>query len=199
MDGWPGIFTATAGPMILTQVSAFFPHLRCPQLPLGGPVRLLRRIASLALSTNHPAQHLCQSFRCLLPLWYHLPCLVKHAKLTLARQYAEFGRDIKYLAESLDILTSVVTQANSSLQRQAGYNAVARWDRTSLGQIIGDYHATLRECHELLRSNERYRTGGNPLRNIEWNVLVQPTADQLRQRISLHNSKVLHVLKPFEM
>lgn len=119
--------------------------------------------------------------------------------LNATRQYAEFGRDVKYLAESLDILTSVVTQANSSLQRQAGYNAVARWDRTSLGQIIGDYHTTLRECQELLKSNERYRTGGNPLRNIEWNVLVQPTADQLRQRISLHNSKVLHVLKPFEI
>ncbi|KAH7140108.1 hypothetical protein B0J13DRAFT_61382 [Dactylonectria estremocensis] len=119
--------------------------------------------------------------------------------LNATKQYNEFGRDVKYLAESLDILTRVVAQANSSLQRQGGYNAVARWDRSSLGQIIGDYQATLRECHELLGSNERYRIGSNPLRNIEWNVLVQPTADQLRQRISLHNSKILHVLKPFEI
>ncbi|KAF7553918.1 hypothetical protein G7Z17_g3277 [Cylindrodendrum hubeiense] len=119
--------------------------------------------------------------------------------LNATRQYIEFGKDVKYLAESLDILTRVVAQANSSLQRQGGYNVVARWDRSSLGQIIGDYHATLRECHELLGANERYRGGGNAFRNIEWNVLVQPTADQLRQRIALHNSKVLHVLKPFEM
>lgn len=58
---------------------------------------------------------------------------------------------------------------------------------------------TLRECRHLLESNERYRKGGNPLRNIEWNVLVQPVADQLRQRIMLHNSKILHVLKPLEV
>ncbi|KAI1042244.1 hypothetical protein LB505_003109 [Fusarium chuoi] len=58
---------------------------------------------------------------------------------------------------------------------------------------------TLRECNELLRSNNRYRVGTNPLRNLEWNVLVQPAADQLRQRIMLHNSKILHVLKPFEV
>ncbi|KAK7416812.1 hypothetical protein QQX98_005005 [Neonectria punicea] len=119
--------------------------------------------------------------------------------LNATRQYEEFGRDVKDLARNLDILSSVVAQATSSLQRQGAYNAVARWDRTSLNQIIGDYHRTLQECHELIRSNERYRAGSNPLRNIEWNVLVQPNADQLRQRISLHNSKVLQVLKPFEI
>ncbi|KAF4983944.1 hypothetical protein FZEAL_769 [Fusarium zealandicum] len=114
------------------------------------------------------------------------------------KQYTEFGRDVRGLAENLDILTQVVTQAHSSLQRQ-GLNSQVRWDRGSLIEIIGDYESTLRECHELLSSNQRYRVGSNPLRNLEWNVLVQPSADQLRQRIVLHNSKVLHVLKPFEI
>ncbi|KAM5350607.1 hypothetical protein ACJ41O_007112 [Fusarium nematophilum] len=116
----------------------------------------------------------------------------------LPKQYLEFGRDVKGLAENLDILTRVVAQAETSLQRQ-GVNSTVRWDRASLIEIIGDYDGTLMECHDLLRSNQRYRVGTNPLRNLEWNVLVQPTADQLRQRIILHNSKILHVLKPFEI
>jgi hypothetical protein len=74
-----------------------------------------------------------------------------------------------------------------------------RWDRSSLREIIGDYEATLQECTELLNRNRRYRVGGGPLRNIEWNVLVQPSVDRMRERIILHNSKILHVLKPFEM
>lgn len=104
------------------------------------------------------------------------------------------------LAENLDILSSVIAQAESSLQRERqGAKARVRWDRRSLIEIVGDYEGTLRECRELLESNARYRGGSSPFRNLEWNLLVQPTADQLRQRIILHNSKVLHILKPFEM
>ncbi|WZH45191.1 uncharacterized protein QYS62_006233 [Fusarium acuminatum] len=117
------------------------------------------------------------------------------------RQYAEFGRDVKGLAENLDILSRVVACADDSLQKQRRQGAPARlrWDRRSLIEIIGDYEMTLRDCDKLLKANSRYRVGSNPLRNLEWNVLVQPMADQLRQRITLHNSKILHVLKPFEV
>lgn len=121
-----------------------------------------------------------------------------NAKRFLARQYTEFGRDVRTLASSLKILNDVVTEADSSLRKQ-GINGSVRWDHISLLEIIGDYEGTLRECLNLLRANERYRVGSNPLRNLEWNVLVQPTADQLRQRIVLHNHKINHVLKPFEM
>lgn len=123
----------------------------------------------------------------------------QHANNATAKQYNEFGRDVRGLAESLDILTRVVSQANSSLQTQNGYNAVVRWDPMSLRSIVGDYEATLQECYKLIKSNQRYRVSSTPLKNIEWNVLVQPSADRLRQRIALHNSKILHVLKPFEM
>ncbi|KAL3589432.1 hypothetical protein FPOAC2_11598 [Fusarium poae] len=117
------------------------------------------------------------------------------------RQYSEFGRDVRGLAENLDILSRVITWADDSLQsqRRPGVPARLRWDRNSLIEIIGDYEITLRECHQLLVSNDRYGKGSKPLRNIEWNVLVQPLADQLRQRIMLHNSKILHVLKPLEV
>jgi hypothetical protein len=116
------------------------------------------------------------------------------------RQYTEFGNDVKSLGESLDILEQVVVQAKNTLYSQgAAYNTVVRWDRVSLREIIGDYEATLYECKELLRTNQRYQTGSSPWRNIEWNVLVQQSVDRLRARITLHNSKVLHVLKPFEI
>ncbi|KAK2017260.1 hypothetical protein LZ32DRAFT_577338 [Colletotrichum eremochloae] len=114
------------------------------------------------------------------------------------RQYAEFGRDVRGLAENLDILTRVVKQADESLRRESAFKPL-RWDPSSLQEIIGDYNETLNECRTLIADNNRYRSSGGPLRNIEWNVLVAPAADRLRARIALHNSKVSHVLKPFEI
>ena len=110
---------------------------------------------------------------------------------------------MKGLAENLDILSRVVRQANHSLRERGEYGARPRWDPETVDQIIGDYQETLRECYTLIDENKRYnlsrgQTSG-PLRNIEWNVLVQPSVDRLRQRIILHNSKILHFLKPFEM
>ncbi|KAK1623925.1 hypothetical protein BDP81DRAFT_438373 [Colletotrichum phormii] len=116
------------------------------------------------------------------------------------RQYAEFGRDVRGLAENLDILSRVVDKAGQSLHQERAFQLEPlRWDRSSLDEIIGDYHETLTECCTLIENNHRYRLSSGPLRNIEWNVLVAPAADRLRARIALHNSKVLHVLKPFEI
>lgn len=127
--------------------------------------------------------------------------LLENANRYAAKQYTEFGRDVRGLADNLDTLTEVVGRAQASLHNQSQvsmHSAVVRWDQSSLVDIIGDYRSTLRECHDLIRSNQRYyRT--NVMRNIEWNVLIQPNADRLRQRILLHNSKIFHFLKPFEM
>jgi hypothetical protein len=106
---------------------------------------------------------------------------------------------VRGLAESLDILKQVLTQARTSLRQQGAPNATLRWDQTSLAEIVGDYNQTLEACKTLLEKNKRYRLGTSPLRNVDWHVLVQPDVEHLRQRIQLHNSKLLHVLKPFEM
>jgi hypothetical protein len=110
------------------------------------------------------------------------------------RQYVDFGKDVRGLAESLNILNQVVTQASSSLRQQGAPNATLRWDQTSLDEIVGDYTQTLEACKILLEKNKRYRLGTSPLRNIDWHVLVQSDVNHLRQRIQLHNSKLLHVL-----
>jgi len=94
----------------------------------------------------------------------------------------------------------VVIHAVQSLRQQSPHWAPRlRWDERSLLDIIGDYRATIRECEGLINTNKRYSLPSGPVRNLEWNVLVQPQADRLRQRIQLHNSKILHVLKPFEI
>lgn len=146
---------------------------------------------------NSCTRRLSKLYRALLSFLFRS---TSHADCHLAKQYLEFWRDVRGLAENLDILSSVITQADNSLQRERqSVKTRVRWDRRSLIEIVGDYDGTLRECRELLDSNTRYRGGSGPLRNLEWNILVQPTADRLRQRIILHNSKVLHILKPFEM
>lgn len=73
------------------------------------------------------------------------------------------------------------------------------WDLTSLNEIVGDYHQTLRHCEKLLRDNYRYNNASSPRQGISWNSFVQPEVDRLRSRISLHNLKILFVLKPFEI
>lgn len=116
-----------------------------------------------------------------------------------AKQYTDFGSDVRGLAQSLDILSDVVAKAQNSLHQQGPPNALVRWDPVSLGAIVGDYQATLAECHKLIDDNYRYNTGRSAVYSITWNALLQPAVDTLRQRIQLHNSKLLLVLKPFEM
>jgi hypothetical protein len=106
-----------------------------------------------------------------------------------ARNYADFGRDVKALAENLDILKLVVTQATLSLWSQGDFRTSVRWDSTSLLQIIGDYERTIRECRALVEGGKRYGIGTRPVRNIEWNVLVQPNVDRLQGRIKWHNER----------
>lgn len=117
----------------------------------------------------------------------------------LATNYAEFGNDVRGLAENLTTLDQVVNGANASLQKQAGRGVLVRYDPASLKEIIGDYEKTLNECRALLADNKQYQAVNNPLANIGWNVLVQPVAERLRQRIFMHNSKIHLFLKPFEM
>jgi hypothetical protein len=107
-----------------------------------------------------------------------------------ARQYAEFGEDIKDLAQNLDKIRNVVQNAFDLLQTHGGSVTTPISDVSSLNEIIGSYNTTLYECQRLLDKNKDYRQGESALANVEWNILVQPTAQVLRQKIMIHNSKV---------
>ncbi|OLN96892.1 hypothetical protein CCHL11_02466 [Colletotrichum chlorophyti] len=106
-----------------------------------------------------------------------------------AQRYTGIGHEVKRLAESLDVLGRVVDQAIEFLRRNLSIPKPLRWDPSSLGEIVGDYRATLDECFKLLSNSGNYQI---------WNVLMEPVTERLQARIALHNSKVLYLLKPFE-
>ncbi|KAF7561911.1 hypothetical protein G7046_g2220 [Stylonectria norvegica] len=84
-------------------------------------------------------------------------------------------------------------------ERRASTAGQPRWHLGSLFEIIGDYRATLTQCHKLLKENDRYCKTTGVLKNITWNVMVQDSVDRLRSQILLHNSRIQHALKPFEI
>ncbi|OAX83778.1 hypothetical protein ACJ72_01862 [Emergomyces africanus] len=117
-------------------------------------------------------------------------------------QYAEFANDIKSLATNLENIYGVASNAAFQLETApSGRSRASKklWDLTSLHEIVGNYHQTLRHCEKLLRDNYRYNNASSPHRGISWNTFVQPEVERLRSRISLHNLKILFMLKPFEM
>ncbi|KAL6851392.1 hypothetical protein ACO1O0_008520 [Amphichorda felina] len=111
-----------------------------------------------------------------------------------------FGDDVSSLHDSLVRLESTITRAQTSLRSHGAQSTdILGGDRRSLTEIIGDYEATLGECHQLLANNHRYAQTTGPARNIDWNLNVMPQVEHLRGRIKMHNSRILHLLKPFEM
>lgn len=127
------------------------------------------------------------------------PLLLTDAAIT-GEQYADFGADVRDLAGHLNLLVDVVNRAQQSLvDRNAGASARPRVHLESLFNIVGDFGDTLTECRRLIESNNRFQEPTGFARNIEWNVLVRPSVDRLRDRILLHNSRLANVLKPFEM
>ncbi|KAK3366785.1 hypothetical protein B0T24DRAFT_368237 [Lasiosphaeria ovina] len=122
-------------------------------------------------------------------------------ELNASRQYLEFGRDVRHLAESLESLSRIISTAKGSF-RSHGLPPPDEppWDETTLLEIIGDYNATLNECVRLINENRTYaRATTGPIANVVWNIMVQPNVEKLRRRIVLHNTKIQHLLKPFEM
>ncbi|KAI9767775.1 MAG: hypothetical protein M1840_005456 [Geoglossum simile] len=120
-------------------------------------------------------------------------------ELSAGTQYIELRDAVHNLAQNLDNVSRVVSRAFSNLQAPPNRLAAPPWDFSSLWEIIGDYRSTINDCKRLLSDSQRYYQGGSALRNIEWNIFVQPTVKRLTERILLHNSKTLFLLKPLEI
>ena len=107
---------------------------------------------------------------------------------------------MRALHSSLGQLESAIKRAQTSLiSHGAQSRDILGGDQTSLSEIVGDYEATLVECERLLWDNRRYAQTTCPATNINWNINVMPQVDYLRSRIQMHNTRIQHVLKPFEM
>ncbi|KAI3578556.1 hypothetical protein IWW34DRAFT_821122 [Fusarium oxysporum f. sp. albedinis] len=114
--------------------------------------------------------------------------------------YRDFGADVRTLHRSLAELEKAVSRAQESLRNHGAWDTDRLGgDRDSLLEIIGDYNATLRECYELLEDNRRYAQTTGPIRNIDWNLNIMPQVEHLRSRIQMHNSRIQHILKPFQI
>ena len=103
---------------------------------------------------------------------------------------------MRNLAESLQLLDRVYDNA-ARIRGPRGTQLHGDW--VSLREITGDYRQTLLECEELLQENRSKFMIQGARRNLEWHILIKPTAERLRQRIQLHNSKIQFMLRPFEM
>jgi hypothetical protein len=117
-----------------------------------------------------------------------------------ATQYWAFGQDLKGLVSTLGSLREAIRRAEQSIEGVPGnidYPLV--FDKQSFLDIVGDAEKTFRECHQLIKKNDRFAEDAGATRSIEWNALIQPQVERLRGRILLHNSRLLHALKPLEM
>ncbi|KAJ6445243.1 aspartate aminotransferase [Purpureocillium lavendulum] len=125
---------------------------------------------------------------------------VRAAILLQRENYKAFGADVRALHSSLGQLESAIKRAQTSLiSHGAQSRDILGGDQTSLSEIVGDYEATLVECERLLWDNRRYAQTTGPATNINWNINVMPQVDYLRSRIQMHNTRIQHVLKPFEI
>lgn len=107
---------------------------------------------------------------------------------------------MRTLHESLKRLEGAVERAQRSLLANgAAQNDILLHDRRCFSDIVGDYEDTLRACHRLIYDNRRYAQTTGPMQNIEWNINVMPLVRHLHGRIQMHNYRLQHMLKPFEM
>ncbi|KAI6779951.1 uncharacterized protein J7T54_000251 [Emericellopsis cladophorae] len=114
--------------------------------------------------------------------------------------YSAFGADVYTLHASLRQLDEAIMRAlQSPVAHGATGNGTTIGDRRSLNEIIGDYSDTLRACMEFLVENSRYAQTTGPLTNIHWNLNAVPRVNHLRSRIQMHNMRIEHVLRPFQI
>lgn len=122
-------------------------------------------------------------------------------ELNASRHYNEFFRDVHQLATSLGDLTRVIYAAHQAVSARGPRPPPVTfgWDYDTLIEIVGDFDATLRECYQIIQTNKSYGASSNPLRNVSWNAIVRPSVERLQQRILMHQSKIQHLLQPFEI
>lgn len=104
------------------------------------------------------------------------------------------------LQTGLEKLEDAIQHAQKSLRKHGAQTTdTLGGDQSSLKEIIGDYEATLNECNKLLADNKLFAEAMGPMKNIDWNFNVMPRVNHLRSRIEMHNLRIQHVVKPFEM
>ncbi|KAL8924118.1 MAG: hypothetical protein Q9208_004255 [Pyrenodesmia sp. 3 TL-2023] len=116
--------------------------------------------------------------------------------------YLRFGREIELFSGNLQQLEAVINDANR--QRPArpwrDPDDECRVALQPVSQAVGDFRNTLDECEKLLNDHERFqRDPAGFVDNVVWHISTQRDVDILRERVHFHATKLLVILKPFEI
>ncbi|KAG6999498.1 hypothetical protein G7Y79_00034g069210 [Physcia stellaris] len=116
--------------------------------------------------------------------------------------YLKFGRELESFTETLQQLVTIIKHANGQRPRRPwGYpDDECRVALHPVSQAIGDFRKTIADCERLLNDNERFqRDSAGFVDNVVWHLSTQRDVEILRERIHFHKTKLLVIMKPFEM
>jgi hypothetical protein len=102
------------------------------------------------------------------------------------QKYRDFGEDIRLLAINLDLISSIVQQAQS---QAATFNAVSRLVPAA-HQVLGNFRETLNDCDRLLDDQRYVMKHDGFVSNVSFYYQNDSEVQNMRDRITLHNIKV---------
>ncbi|KAL9025553.1 MAG: hypothetical protein Q9196_005647 [Gyalolechia fulgens] len=116
-------------------------------------------------------------------------------------QYFDFGRDIKALAETLQRVEQIITQADGQNQQRPWQKPDPEY-RAALqpvAEAAGNFKKTLQDCEALLNNHTRFRRdAANFIDNVLWSLGAERDVNLLRDRVRFHLIKLGLLVKPFE-
>jgi hypothetical protein len=102
------------------------------------------------------------------------------------QKYRDFVEDIRLLAINLNLISSIVQQAQN---QAATFNVVSRPVPVA-HQVLGNFRETLTDCEYLLDDQRYFTKHDGFVSNISFYYQIDPEVQKLRDRIALHNIKV---------
>ncbi|KAL8932957.1 MAG: hypothetical protein Q9216_006595 [Gyalolechia sp. 2 TL-2023] len=113
-------------------------------------------------------------------------------------QYFDFGRDIKALADTLQRLEQIITQAEGQRQPRPWQTPDNEYHTAlqPVGEAAGNFRKTLDDCQMLLANNARFRrNAANFIDNVRWSLGTERDVNALRDRVRFHLIKVVLILE----
>ena len=119
-------------------------------------------------------------------------------------KYLQFGKQIKLLAESLQTLEAIISNADRQhqLPRRPWQNDAARFGPSVdvLPEVAGDFKETLEECDKLLNDHSKFQySQANFVENVIWWSSIEGDVENLKERVRFHMMKLTFIAKPFEI
>lgn len=109
--------------------------------------------------------------------------------------YNEFGAQMKYLAANLEDLQTIL----EAISENGIPQPINSTNLESFREIIGDYERTLQDCENFLKDKARFSWQGDFVNNMIWNFTIASDVQNLKDRVTLLNIKLLTILKTLDL